>query len=85
MFDIILLVILTILGLASLLRIVMGPSIWDRLLGLNLFSSKIVMLIVLVAAAMERSFLLDIAIVYVLLGFISTIFIALFIQKKGEI
>jgi multicomponent Na+:H+ antiporter subunit F len=43
------------------------------------------MLIVLFAVVMQKSYLLDIAIVYVLLGFISIIFIANFIQKKGKI
>lgn len=85
MFNTIAMAVLTLLGIGSLLRIVLGPTIWDRLLGLNLFSSKIIMLIVLVASAMEKSYLLDIAIVYVLLGFISIIFIALFIQRRGEI
>ncbi|NDL67425.1 monovalent cation/H+ antiporter complex subunit F [Anaerotalea alkaliphila] len=77
--------LLSLLALASAGRIVLGPTLWDRLLGLNLFSSKIIMLIVLYAVATERSYLLDIALVYVLLGFISIIFIAEFIQKKGKI
>jgi multicomponent Na+:H+ antiporter subunit F len=81
----VIIMILTLLGVASAIRIILGPTIWDRLLGLNLFSSKIVMLIVLYALLMQRSYLLDIAIVYALLGFISIIFIAIFIQKKGKI
>ncbi|WHH57695.1 monovalent cation/H+ antiporter complex subunit F [Petroclostridium sp. X23] len=85
MFVKIVLTILGVLALASVIRIILGPTIWDRLLALNLFSSKIIMLIVLFAVVMQKSYLLDIAIVYVLLGFISIIFIANFIQKKGKI
>lgn len=77
--------LLTLLGLASALRIVLGPTIWDRLLGLNIFSSKVVMLIVLFALISRKSYLLDVAIVYVLLGFIGIIFIANFIQKRGKV
>lgn len=78
-------VVLTCLGLASALRIFLGPTIWDKLLGLNLFSSKVIMLIVLYALISNKAYLLDVAIVYVLLGFISIVFIANFIQKKGKI
>lgn len=76
--------LLALLGLASALRIILGPTVWDRLLGLNLFSSKVIMLIVLFALMTERSYLLDVAIVYVLLGFISIIFISNAIQKKEK-
>ncbi|MCG8501783.1 MAG: monovalent cation/H+ antiporter complex subunit F [Firmicutes bacterium] len=85
MFIEIALITLTLLGAASLVRVILGPTIWDRLLGLNLFSSKIIMLIVLFALMMNESYLLDIAIVYVLLGFIGVLFIARFIQRKGRI
>lgn len=85
MFINIILILLAVLGLIIAVRIILGPTIWDRLLGLNLFSSKITMLIVLFAVMMDKSYLLDIAIVYVLLGFISIIFIAIFIQKRGKI
>jgi multicomponent Na+:H+ antiporter subunit F len=33
---------------------------------------------------LDRSFLMDIAIIYSLLGFISSVLIARFIEKKGE-
>ena len=78
------LIILSLIALASSLRIIAGPTIWDRLLGFNLFSSKIVMLIVLLAVLTDKSYYLDIAIVYVLLGFISIIFISNFIQRRGK-
>ena len=77
--------ILIILGFASAIRAVLGPTIWDRLLGLNLVSSKITMLIVLYAILTEQTYILDTAIVYALLGFISMIFISRFIQGKGSV
>jgi multicomponent Na+:H+ antiporter subunit F len=85
MFEIIVMTIITLLGIGSLIRIIYGPSIWDRILGLNLFSAKITMLVVLFAFYQKKSFLLDIAIVFALLGFISITFISRFIMKKGKI
>ncbi|MCL2753654.1 MAG: monovalent cation/H+ antiporter complex subunit F [Defluviitaleaceae bacterium] len=64
-----------------LLRTVMGPSIWDRLLGMNLVASKTIMIIAIFASMNEITFLVDFAIIYALFGFIGTIFIALFLSK----
>ncbi len=62
-----------------------GPTIWDRLLGLNLFSAKIILLILLFAILYDLPYLIDIAFVYTLLGFIGIIFISRFVKGKGEI
>jgi multicomponent Na+:H+ antiporter subunit F len=66
-------------------RIIKGPSVWDRLLGLNLFSINMIILMILYALINEINYLLDIAIVYAMLGFISIVFISRFIQRKGKI
>jgi len=63
---------------------VKGPSIWDRLLALNLIAVKVTIIIILLAAIYESTFLLDVAIIYTLSGFIGTIFIALFFSKKEK-
>lgn len=77
--------VFTLLALVHLYRIIKGPSVWDRLLGLNLFSINVIILMILYALITELDFLLDIAITYALLGFISIVFIARFIQRKGKI
>lgn len=74
-----------IYGFFILLRVLLGPTIWDRILGLNLFSAVIIVLILLTALIEDLNYLVDIAIVYSLLGFISIIFISRFVQRKGEI
>lgn len=68
-----------------LYRIIKGPSVWDRLLGLNLFSINMIILMILYALINELDFLLDIAIVYAMLGFIGIVFITRFIQGRGQI
>ncbi|MBN2221848.1 MAG: pH regulation protein F [Vallitaleaceae bacterium] len=68
-----------------LIRIIKGPSIWDRLLGLNLFSLNMLILMILFALINDTDYLLDIGIVYALLGFIGIVFVARFIQRKGKI
>lgn len=81
----IIMILLSILSLFLLLIIVTGPTIWDRILAYNVFSSIIILLIMLYSTLHERSYLLDIVIVFTLLGFISIVFISRFVQGKGKI
>ncbi len=76
--------VLVVLTVISALRILIGPSLWDRLLGLNLVTSKLIMLIILVALVNQQTYILDLALVYALLSFMGIIFISLFIQRKGR-
>ena len=76
--------IMIILLLFSGFRIILGPTLWDRLLGLNMVSSKLMMLLVLIASLKQQSFILDLTITYALLGFIGLIFLSLYIQGKGR-
>jgi len=73
-----------LVGLLTLyiIRALIGPTIWDRLLGLNLIASKTILLIVVIASLYEIPFLLDFAIIYALSGFIGIIFLALFLSKS---
>lgn len=76
------LVAVAVLSIGGVLRILVGPTVWDRLLGLGLISSKIVVAIAVFAYALQRTFLLDIAIIYSLLGFIASVLIARFIEER---
>lgn len=77
-------IILVILLMFSGLRIIIGPTLWDRLLGLNLVSSKLIMLLVLLASLKQETYMLDLSLTYALLGFIGMIFLSLYIQGKGR-
>ena len=64
------------------IRVAIGPSVWDRLLAMNLISTKIIVIIVFFSAVEGIDFLLDFAIIYALSGFIGTIFIAMFLAER---
>ena len=67
------LALLATMGLA-LIRAVKGPTVYDRILASNTFSTKTVLLIsVLGFLNGEAEFYLDIALMYVLIGFIGTV------------
>lgn len=70
-----------------IIRMIKGPSLWDRLLGMNLVATKIIMMIVSYASIHGIAYVLDFAMIYALSGFVGTIFIALFLlerQKGGK-
>ncbi|MCL2215637.1 MAG: monovalent cation/H+ antiporter complex subunit F [Defluviitaleaceae bacterium] len=66
------------------IRVAIGPSVWDRLLGMNLIACKIIIIIIIFASVSEMTFLMDFAILYAVSGFIGTIFIALFLSERDR-
>ena len=54
-------------------RAIMGPTLYDRILAVNMFGTKTVLLISILGFLMGRPEFLDIAIVYALINFISVI------------
>ena len=64
--------ILVVMVLA-IIRGIMGPTLYDRILAVNMFGTKTVLLISLLGFVMGRPEFLDIAIVYALINFISVI------------
>ncbi len=59
--------------LLGIIRGILGPTLYDRILAVNMFGTKTVLLISLLGFAMGRPDFLDIAIVYSLINFISVI------------
>ncbi|AQS35691.1 multisubunit sodium/proton antiporter, MrpF subunit [Shewanella psychrophila] len=66
------LAILVVMILA-IIRAILGPTLYDRILAVNMFGTKTVLLLSLLGFVMGRPEFLDIAIVYVLINFISVI------------
>lgn len=80
----ILMCIMLAILLFSFFRVIQGPSIWDRLLGFCLVSTKVIVIVVFFASINDTAYLLDLAIIYALFGFISEIFIALFLSDRAK-
>ena len=71
-----------ITSLFSLIRIIIGPTAQDRLVGLNLIVSQVVAIMVLAAVDFNRAIYLDVALVYAILGFVSIIAITKYLKGK---
>lgn len=57
----------------AITRAIAGPTFYDRILAVNMFGTKTVLLIALLGFVMGRPEFLDIAIVYALINFISVV------------
>ena len=72
--------ILVTMGLA-LGRAALGPTVFDRILALNMFGTKTVLLIAVIAFLTDRPSFLDLALVYALINFIGVIAVLRFTRS----
>ncbi|MFK8077778.1 MAG: monovalent cation/H+ antiporter complex subunit F [Granulosicoccus sp.] len=64
----------------TLMRALMGPTLFDRLLAVNSFGTKTVMLIAVYGFMTGRPDFLDIALVYALINFLGTVAVLKFFE-----
>lgn len=64
----------------TLMRALMGPTLFDRLLAVNSFGTKTVMLIAVYGFMTGRPDFLDIALVYSLINFLGTVAVLKFFE-----
>jgi multicomponent Na+:H+ antiporter subunit F len=62
-----------IVMLLALVRAFLGPTLFDRILAVNMFGTKIVLLVAVLGVVSGQSSFVDIALVYALINFISVI------------
>lgn len=68
--------------LVSLLLLFRGPSLYDRVLAVNMFGTKTVLLIVVIGFVTGRPEFADIALAYALINFIGVIAILKFFRYR---
>ncbi|PSP74643.1 cation:proton antiporter [Halobacteriales archaeon QS_3_64_16] len=72
-------------GIVVFYRIYRGPTVQDRVIGVNVVGSNTVVVIALLAAAFGQPGLLDVALVYALLNFLMSIALSKFTVERGEV
>ena len=78
------LVMLAILLGAYLYRVLQGPTIFDRVLGLNGISTKAIILIIVMGTYFERvDMFVDISTGYALLNLVGALAVAKYLERKG--
>ena len=70
------------LSLFCLFRIIRGPSIADRMVGIDIFGILVVGICAILSIKTGRSFILDIGIAWIILSFIGTLTLAKYLSGK---
>jgi multicomponent Na+:H+ antiporter subunit F len=65
----------------SLIRALQGPTASDRVAAINIIGTKTVIIITLIARVYGQKYFLDIAMVYALMSFITTVGVAKYLEK----
>ncbi len=78
------LVLLAILIGAYLYRVLRGPTVFDRVLGLNGISTKAIILLIVIGMYFERvDMFIDISTGYALLNSVGALAVAKYLEQKG--
>ena len=67
----------------AMIRAMAGPTVFDRVLALNMFGTKTVLLICVVCFIIKRTDFLDLALLYSLMNFIGMVALLRFSQFGG--
>lgn len=77
-------VLLAIGGAGFLFRLVRGPSLADRVVGLDGLQSIVVIAIIVAAARSDSGITIETVLVAVLVGFVGTTALSRFIERRGN-
>ena len=67
----------------ALIRAVRGPTVYDRVLAVNMFGTKTALLLSVVAFLYGRPDFLDLALAYALINFVGVLAVLEFFQKRS--
>ncbi|MDH3840198.1 MAG: monovalent cation/H+ antiporter complex subunit F [Chromatiales bacterium] len=82
MYYVVTIATLVTMGLA-LIRAVLGPSVYDRVLAMNMFGTKTVLLLSVIAFLYGRPDFLDLALAYALINFIGVLAVLEFFRVRS--
>ena len=68
----------------ALLRAVLGPTVYDRVLAVNMIGTKTVLLLSVIAFLIGRPDFLDLALAYALINFIGVLAVLEFFRSRTD-
>jgi len=68
----------------ALARALLGPSVYDRVLAANMFGTKTVLLLSVIAFLYGRPDFLDLALAYALINFIGVLAVLEYIRSRSD-
>ena len=74
--------VLSLCMIISFARIGLGPTIADRVVGLDTINTMIVAAMIVLGAAFDQVVFVDVAIIYALLSFVWTLYVARYLERS---
>jgi len=74
-------IFLVLLSFVGLYRAFVGPTAADRIVAINMISTKVTTTIVLIALVTKQGSYVNVALVYAMIGFLTTIAVAKYLIK----
>ncbi len=68
--------------LLSMVRLIRGPSLPDRVLTLDMMIMLVLAIIAVYAILYDQAVLIDVGLIFALVGFIATVAFALYVEKR---
>lgn len=83
------LIVLAVLLFLCLYRAVRGPRVADRIMGVNMCSTLVTIMIAVLTLMLSEGYLADVAIIYAMLGFLAVVlltkvYMGIYQKKKQE-
>ncbi|NJE85143.1 cation:proton antiporter [Thermococcus sp. CX2] len=65
-------------------RVVRGPTLPDRIVGLNAITTKVVVIIAVLSVLQQEYYLIDLAIVLLMVNAVGGLILAKYMERKGQ-
>ena len=75
---------LALMGFMALVRAVLGPRFTDRIIAINMVNTMVVAMITLLSVYLQEDFLVDVALVYALLSFLTVAVLAQMVTIRSK-
>ena len=82
-------IILALFALACLIRAIIGPSVADRLMAVNMTGTIVIVIIAMLTVLLKEGYLADICLIYAMISFLAVVVltkvdIGTYVQKGGD-
>lgn len=74
--------VLVVLIIGATIRLIIGPTAPDRVVALDAINTLVVGILILLSVSYKQTVFVDVAIVYALLAFVGTLYIARYLEKR---
>lgn len=82
-------IFLFVMAVLIFIRVVKGPRLLDRIMGINMMGTVVICILAIVSVILEESYLIDICIIYAVISFLavvvlSKVYMGVYLKQQEE-